>query len=289
MSLGEVLFEIQIISITINFFSPFTAIIKDDNDTIIERAIAYEIPKKEVRSFHYACSAVFGKKLPVFSEEQLALCDDKTLLLLKNKETDPEDEGFVMLLHSIDADGKLNVSLNYDDGETKQFFKEELFNYKDGQYDIYYFLDSPVTKEDQKSFVSEVLKEKAKQVQKKGTKTIIKKGIKAGVRDSITEGLKGAVAGKLIAPKVAKVAGKTASGPLLDVGLGTVEAGVATYQSRKKEKKYEESGGVTGFSRTRANKEIASNWSSAAAGTAGGMGSAALLTTGAAIAGQVKD
>lgn len=256
---------------------------------IIERAIAYEIPKKEVRSFHYACSSAFGRKLPIFSAEQLALCNEKTLLLLKNKEMDAQEEEIVMLLHSVDDDGRLNVSLQYDDDEVKPFSQEEIFNYQGGHYNIYYFPDSPVNTEDQICFVSDVLRERTKKVQKKATKKIIKKGIKKGVRESITEGLKGAVAGKFIAPQVAKVAGKTATGPLLDVALGSGEAGLATYQSRMKENDYKESGGVTGFSRTRANKEITSQWSSTAAGTAGGLGSAALLTSGAAIAGQVKD
>ena len=77
-------------------------------------------------------------------------------------------------------------------------------------------------------------------------------------------------------------------GPAVDVVLGSGEAGIATYQSRMKEKKYEESGGVKGYSRTRANKEIATEWSKKAVGTVGGMGSAALLTSGAAMAGQVN-
>ena len=56
---------------------------------------------------------------------------------------------------------------------------------------------------------------------------------------------------------------------------GAVAAYVATHQTRKarrKEKLFEKTGGLTGFSRTKANKEITKNWSSAVAGTSGSVG-----------------
>ena len=56
---------------------------------------------------------------------------------------------------------------------------------------------------------------------------------------------------------------------------GAVAASVATHKTRKarrKEKMFEKTGGLTGFSRTKANKEITKNWSSAVAGTGGSVG-----------------
>merc|ERR1711974_37691 len=88
-------------------------------------------------------------------------------------------------------------------------------------------------------------------------------------------------------PQLAKVVGKKAVGPVIDVVMGAGEAGVATYQHRTKEKKYDETGGVKGFSRTRANRKITKEWTSAATGTAGGIGSAVVLTAGAATIGQM--
>ena len=56
---------------------------------------------------------------------------------------------------------------------------------------------------------------------------------------------------------------------------GVVASGIATHQTRKarrKEKLFEKTGGLTGFSRTKANKEVTKNWSSAVAGTSGSVG-----------------
>ena len=124
---------------------------------------------------------------------------------------------------------------------------------------------------------------------KKSTKNIFKKA-KNTTAEAMSVGVKGNTAYKLMGKVNKDVAVKTATGPLIDTAIGTAEAGVATYQSRQKEKDYEKSGGIKGFSRTRANKKIASEWSGAAAGTAGGVGSAAALTTiaGSAMVGQVN-
>ena len=198
----------------------------------------------------------------------------KTLLLFKKKEIDPEDEGIIMLLHSVDDDGKLNVSLSYDDSEVRSFSKDDLFAYKESQYDIYYFPESPIDPPAQLDFVSNIIREKVKQLPQKGAEKIVKKGIKAGIKETMSSGLKGAVAAKLMTPQLAKVIGKNATGPVIDVVMGAGEAGVATYQHRTKENKYNETGGVKGFSRTRANRKITKEWTSAATGTAGGLGSA---------------
>ena len=278
----------------LNFPATFTKnfsnfIIQDDSNTILDRALEYIIPKDEVRSFHFACSGAFGKKLPIFSAEQLPLCEEKTLLLFKKKDiNESEDNEIIMLLYSVDDDETLNVSLRYDDNETKSFSKDELFNYKECSYNLYYYPNSPIEPQGRIDFVSNNVKENMKVIPKIGAEKLVKKGIKAGMRETISSGLKGAVAAKLITPQLAKSVGKKAAGPMIDVAVGTGEAGIATYQHRAKEKKYEESGGVKGFSRTRANRKITKEWSSAAAGTAGGIGSAALLTAGAATAGQVS-
>ena len=58
--------------------------------------------------------------------------------------------------------------------------------------------------------------------------------------------------------------------------VGGISASVvATQQTRKarrKEKLFEKSGGLTGFSRAKANKEITKDWSSAVVGTGGSVG-----------------
>ena len=228
--------------------------------------------------------------MPIFAPEQLLLCNEKTLLLFKKKEDDPQDEGIIMLLESVDCEGKLNVSLSYDDenAEVKSFRKEDLFNYDDSQYKIYYYPDSPFDTPGRIDFVSDFVKEKTKEIPEKGAKKLVKQSIKAGIKESVSSGLKSAVAGKLMTPQLAKVIGTTATGPVIDMAINSGEAGVATYQHRRKEKTYEESGGINGFSRSRANKKIAKEWGGAASGAAGGVGSAVAITTGAAMAGQVK-
>ena len=102
----------------------------------------YRIPKKEVRSFHFPCSVAFGEKLPIFSAKQLQLCKEETLLLFKHKDKESDDEEIAMLLHSVDEDGILNVSLQQDDSEVKSFKDEELFNYGESSYNIYYLPNS---------------------------------------------------------------------------------------------------------------------------------------------------
>ena len=257
---------------------------KDEVNKILERALEYVIPKNEVRSFHFACSSAFGTKMPIFTPEQLILCEERTLLLFRMGRYEMESDILAMLLHSVTDDGKLNVSLSYDDSEIESFSKEELFAYKEGKYNIYYCLESPKTKSEFEMLVQE----KIKGLPQKKLEKVVKKRFKRGIREALMEGLKEAAESKLVSKNVAKGLGEKAVGPAVDVVLGSGEAGIATYQSRRKEKKYEESGGVKGYSRTRANKEIATEWSKKAVGTVGGMGSAALLTSGAAMAGQVN-
>ena len=257
---------------------------KDDVNKILDRALEYVIPKDEVRSFQFACSSAFGMKMPIFTAEQLIHCGGETLLLFTMGGYETESDILAMFLHSFTDDGKLNVSLSYDDSEIESFSKEELFAYKEGKYNIYYCLEFPKTKPDFQMLVQE----KIKALPQKKLEKVVKKRFQRGIREALMEGLKEAAESKLISKNVAKGLGEKAVGPAVDVVLGSGEAGIVTYQSRMKEKKYEQSGGVKGYSRTRANKEIATEWSKKAVGTVGGMGSAALLTSGAAMAGQVN-
>ena len=56
---------------------------------------------------------------------------------------------------------------------------------------------------------------------------------------------------------------------------GAIASGVATHKTvknRRKEKLHEKTGGLSGFSRTKANKEVTKDWSAAAVGTSGSVG-----------------
>ena len=78
---------------------------------------------------------------------------------------------------------------------------------------------------------------------------------------------------------------------LAQVGGGAMHAlvagSIATHKTRKarcKEKLFEESGGLQGYSRTKANKSVAKTWSAAVAGTGGSIG----MGIGGAAVGQVS-
>ena len=60
-------------------------------------------------------------------------------------------------------------------------------------------------------------------------------------------------------------------------------AGNKTRKARQREKLFGETGGLKGFSRTRANREVTKTWSGAVAGTGGSIG----MGMGGAIVGQV--
>ena len=66
---------------------------------------------------------------------------------------------------------------------------------------------------------------------------------------------------------------------------GAIATGIASHKTaknRRKEKLFEKTGGLSGFSRTKANKEVTKNWSAAAVGTSvsiGGMAGGAALGT----------
>ena len=251
----------------------------------------YRIPKDEVRSFHFPSSVAFGGKLPIFSAKQLQLCKEKTLLLFKHKDKESDDEEIAMILHSVDEDGMLNVSLQYDDSEVESFKDEELFNYEESSYNIYYLPNSPIEPPEPTNSFSSISLDDIKDNPKMLAKNLLKRGIKAGKNNKgelLKDGTTDAFADNMAIPKLAKKVGETSGEAICEVAIFTGEAGVATYQSRKKEKMYEESGGVKGFSRSRANRTIAKECSKAIAGTVGAIGTGALLAAGGAAVGQVK-
>ena len=78
---------------------------------------------------------------------------------------------------------------------------------------------------------------------------------------------------------------------LAQAGGGAMHAVVAgsiathrTKKARDKEKIFEETGGLQGYSRTKANKSVAKVWTSAIAGTGGSIG----MGIGGAAVGQVR-
>ena len=73
------------------------------------------------------------------------------------------------------------------------------------------------------------------------------------------------------------------AGGALHAVVATGMASHATHKARGKEKTYESSGGLKGFSRTRANKEVTKTWTGAAAGTGAAVG----MGIGGAMVGQV--
>ena len=69
---------------------------------VVERAKEYIIPQTQAyfRPMKFAYFGISGLKEPIFSEHQLALCDNHTLLLLRNEEV-----LIPMLLHRVDKEG----------------------------------------------------------------------------------------------------------------------------------------------------------------------------------------
>ena len=69
---------------------------------VVERAKEYIIPQTQAyfRPMKFAYFGISGLKEPIFSEHQLALCDNHTLLVLRNEEV-----LIPMLLHRVDKEG----------------------------------------------------------------------------------------------------------------------------------------------------------------------------------------
>ena len=63
-----------------------------------------------------------------------------------------------------------------------------------------------------------------------------------------------------------------AAGGLLHGAMASAQATHETRKSRRREKLFAKSGGLKGFSRTKANKEVTKSWSGAVAGTGGSIG-----------------
>ena len=85
--------------------------LQDDGDDVIARAIEYRIPKGEVikhverkRTVRFAFTCVFGAKEPIFSGYHLAICEENSLLLLRD-----EDGIKYILFHKVEKE-KFQVS-----------------------------------------------------------------------------------------------------------------------------------------------------------------------------------
>ena len=68
---------------------------------VIERAKEYVIPHS-FRPMKFAYFGISGLKEPIFSDHHLALCDNHTLLLLRNEEV-----VIPILLHRVEKDSFL--------------------------------------------------------------------------------------------------------------------------------------------------------------------------------------
>ena len=65
---------------------------------------------------------------------------------------------------------------------------------------------------------------------------------------------------------------KEAGGDILHGAIATGVASHKTVKHRRKEKLFKKTGGLSGFSRTKANKEITKAWSEAVVGTGSSVG-----------------
>ena len=91
-------------------------------------------------------------------------------------------------------------------------------------------------------------------------------------------------AGVVLASHLAHLAGGSVHA-LLKAGSATVK----TARSRRKERLFGKSGGLRGFSRTQANKDVTEAWSGAVVGTGASIGGGMMASAAGAVVGQVKD
>ena len=99
---------------------------EDDSDLVLERAMTYKVPRKEVRALHFAYTCAFGLKEPIFSEEHLSLCDDQTLLLLKT-----EDDTKVVILQTV-KNNKFYIVKDDSTSKIEMTFKELMNKWSKG-------------------------------------------------------------------------------------------------------------------------------------------------------------
>ena len=90
-------------------------------------------------------------------------------------------------------------------------------------------------------------------------------------------------AGAVMATHMAHLAGGSVHGVIAAAG-----ASVQTAKSRKKEKAFGKSGGLKGFSRTKANKDVTETWSGAVVGTGASIGGGMAAYAAGAVVGQVS-
>ena len=90
-------------------------------------------------------------------------------------------------------------------------------------------------------------------------------------------------AGVVLASHLAHLAGGSVHA-VLAAGSATVK----TSRSRRKERLFGKSGGLRGFSRTQANKDVTEVWSGAVVGTGASIGGGMMASAAGAVVGQVK-
>ena len=90
-------------------------------------------------------------------------------------------------------------------------------------------------------------------------------------------------AGVVAATHMAHLAGGSVHA-VLAAGAATAK----TAKSRRKEKAFEKTGGLKGFSRTKANKEVTETWSGAVVGTGASIGGGVAAYAAGAVVGQVN-
>ena len=238
----------------------------DEVDIVLERARNYEVPPTGVELLHFLRTCAFGLKEPIYSKEQLCLCEDASVLMIR---TNLEDK-IVFLVRA--KNDKFHMVIDEKIGEVILNY-EELDNITGTRTRaIYYYPDIRVDK----------IKRIPKITPGLGHQ-IVHNAVEVGGIHIAEKGVKHAVANygmKLIAPELAGAASHAFGGALHGV-LASIAAGFATNDARNKEKAFNESGGLDGFTRTKGNKEVTAAWTSAAVGTGasvvGSMGTAALL------------
>jgi len=252
--------------------------VQDEDDIVVGRAKAYKAPKGKPDLMQFAFVCTFGFKHPIFSEEQLQLCDKKTLVLLREG-----DKGIPLLLHKF-KDGKFHVSLEADDDDIKEMTFDEILDLSGPNNEaIYYY---PGLKIESLSQTMSKIKGNTMDGEEGGhlAHHITHSTVEVVSVHVFEHGLKhGIKAGSHIIDEVLEVSiahgAKEMAGTISHVGGGAlhglISGSIATHQTRKarrKEKIFAKTGGLKGFSRTKANKNVTKNWSGAVAGTGGSIG-----------------
>jgi len=235
--------------------------LEDEEDLIMERALAYKVPAQEVRSLQFAYLCAFGLKEPVYSAEHLSLCDDKTLLMLRTE----TEEKMVLLIKARKK--KFTIVHKTDKTEEVVTYDELASLTGASTAAIYYY---PEIKIECLDDIFEKQEHLGHDVAHNTAEVSAIHAAEHGVKHGL----------EILAPELAGAGAHVFGGALHGI-IASIGAGVATSKARKKEKVSKDTEGLKGYSRTRGNKEVSANWSKAAVGTgasiAGSMGTAALI------------